>query len=134
MHFHDTRKSQYRSMVGIPFKLLDKKSEKKLMFARRKELTLQLQDATESKQILELAIILLFQQLRGIVVFGEEVTGIIFKQLMREKKIPSNVKSSFQHVSLLLQNGEEIPEKLLTIIKGCGLSKDISSYEYIEPE
>ena len=119
-------------MVGIPFKLLDKKSEKKFMFSRRKELTLQLQEATDAKEIFELAIILLFQQTRGIVICGDEITRVVLIELLRGKKIPSKVKQNFEQTSLLFQNGKAVPDELIAFVKNCGLSKDISAY--VEPE
>ena len=115
-------------MVGIPFKIMDKKIEKKLLFSRRKELTLQLEEATNAEDIFDLAITLLYQQTRGIAVVGKEIKIIILKQLLSQKKIPCVVSETFEEVSILLENNQSISEKLLSNVKDCGLSKDIATY------
>lgn len=55
------------TICGLPFKKLDKKSEKQAMFTRRQELTQALEGAAEGKLVLDLTVMLLFQQVsRGI--------------------------------------------------------------------
>ena len=115
-------------MVGYPFKLLDKKSEKKLMFSRRNQLTSQLQEATNAIDILELAVILLLQQTCGIAVFGNEINDSMLKQLLSQKKIPSEVSNIFTEVSELIQNSAPISENLPHKLRNCGLCKDITTY------
>mmetsp|Transcript_1996 Transcript_1996/g.2716 ORF Transcript_1996/g.2716 Transcript_1996/m.2716 type:complete len:170 (+) Transcript_1996:1711-2220(+) len=116
------------SMVGLPFKLLDKKPEKQLMFERRKKLSSKLREESNAKEILELSTAILFQQVRGIAVFGEEISASLIKVLMSDKKIPVEVGICFQEASVLLTNGKSIPHDLLDKVKECGLSKDISSH------
>ena len=117
-------------MLGYPFELLDKKNKKKLMFSRQKQLTSQLQEATDAKDILELALILLMQQTHGIAVFGNEINGVILEQLLNQNEIPSEVSNIFTEVSTLLQNNESISEDLLDKLRSCGLCKDITSYDH----
>ncbi len=141
------------TMVGIPFKLLDKKWEKKLMFSRRKELTAQLQAAANIGKIYDISIMLLYQQMRNMIIrvdscndsksisykSREEKCIIkvalkhLFNSSSEKKRIPLQVKENFDQVSsLLLQNSsdelEDIPENLTLMIKGFGLSKDITSH------
>jgi hypothetical protein len=52
----------HRSICGIPFKKLDKKSEKQYLSSRRQELTTRLKAAVDADQVLELTVLLLFQQ------------------------------------------------------------------------
>jgi len=144
------------TIVGIPFKLLDKKAEKKLMFSRRKELSTQLQGATSAEKIYDLSIMLLYQQLRSMIVrvdscndsnsrsYNNEEERCIIKVILRhlfdngneKKKIPLQVKEHFDQASSLLFQGcsnevkgnIDLPENLVQKLKDCGLSKDISSH------
>ena len=117
-------------MCGVPFKLLDKKSEKSILFARRKKLTNLLVETTNMRDALEYTIMLLFQQCRGMAVCGTELTGLLLSHLILEKKIPQAVADKlYEAESLLLQ--EEVPTDLLRIIKSFGLSRDITK-EYCE--
>lgn len=115
-------------MVGIPFKLLDKKIEKKLMFSRRKEIALQLESAKEAQQIFELSVILTVQKTYGVAIVGGRICNRILQQLIDQKKVPFEVSQKFIEVSTSLQNGEPVCEKLLVFIKGCALSKDIIAF------
>lgn len=113
-------------MVGIPFKKLDKKSEKKLLSARRKELTKQLQETSEIVDVFELALILLSQQTRSIVL--GHINRPVLSWILKEKKIPSAVESLFRKAFLLIDNEpESIPENDVKMMKDCGLAKDITS-------
>lgn len=54
------------TICGLPFRKLDKKSEKQVMFSRRQELTKALEQAVEGKLVLDLTVMLLFQQVSSI--------------------------------------------------------------------
>lgn len=49
------------TVCGLPFKKLDKKAEKQLLFARRQELSHLLEESSDPEAVLELAVMLLFQ-------------------------------------------------------------------------
>lgn len=51
-----------RTICGLPFKKLDKKSEKQYLFSRRKALTEALTATAEARAVLELTIMILFQK------------------------------------------------------------------------
>jgi len=113
------------SMCGIPFKLLDKKSEKSLMFARRKEITGLLEEASNPMDVLELTVMLLSQKIKGLLVCGNTLTGPIFSALVADKKIPEALTNKLLEAVSTLQQGD-ITEDLLAYIKSVGLSKDIT--------
>jgi hypothetical protein len=114
------------SICGLPFKLLDKKSEKQLLFARKKELRAQLQDSVSEKDTIELSIMLLFQQLKNTAICGDKITSVAVEVLISDKKLPENVAGQLMRATSLLQCGGEIPTETLNIIKDCGLSRDVT--------
>jgi len=71
------------SICSVPFKKLDKKSEKQYMFARRQELTARLAAAVEAEKVLELTVLLLLQQVvikaGGDVAMDSELSSLIEK-------------------------------------------------------
>lgn len=118
---------------GLPFKKLDKKAEKNAMFTRRRGLTAQLESAdANAREVLELTIMLLFQQIKGIVVAGDELIDTVLGILCEEKKISEEVKNKlllmYEHVKLA-GGDKDIPDDLIASIKGCGLSRDISKHD-----
>ena len=99
------------------------------MFARRKELMQQLQEANDGTQILEITILLLFQQTRNVVICGKHITRVCLNQLLQEKKkIPSEVRENLIRLQSLLQSSALVPSDLLETIKAYGCSKDISTF------
>jgi len=114
------------SICGAPFKALDKKSEKQLLLARKKEMLLQLEKTTDEKEILELVIMLLYQQIRGFFVNGKELNGYILTMLRKENKIPSSVGEKLLMASIFLKNGQQMPKELVLDLRSFGLSKNIS--------
>lgn len=117
-----------RSMVGIPFKLLDKKIEKKLLFSRRKELISQLEEAEDAQSILELVVMILMQQTCGVTVCGEDIYDIVLNFMICQKKIPNEVSPSFVEVVHQLQNSDSVSANLIAMIRECGLAKDINEF------
>ena len=115
-------------MVGIPFKKLDKKIEKKLLFSRRKELKSQLEETKDAKLILELVVMILLQQTCGVAVCGVEIYDIVLKFMICQKKIPNEVSAYFVKVVDQLQNSDSVSANLIAIIRECGLAKDINEF------
>jgi E3 UFM1-protein ligase 1 len=113
------------TICGLPYSKLNKKSEKQYVFARRQELTATLEKASDPAEVLELTIMLLFQQLRGLVVAGPYLTGPILQLLCKDKKIPESVAVSLQLLAKQIRCEEQVDEGNLVKVKTCGLSKDI---------
>ena len=117
-------------MCGIPFKILDKKSEKHALFARRNEMTRLLEESTDAIDVLELSIMLLFQQVRGIAVSGKQLNGPVLNILQNEKKVPEIVTEKLRALTTCLEKNEPISENLIHDVKSCGLSRDISKHSF----
>jgi hypothetical protein len=117
------------SLCGLPFKNLDKKSEKQFLFKRRQTLAGLLQAATEATAILELTIMILFQQVRNMVVSGDLLRGAIFKMLRDERKISDEVAAVLEGLNSAIAGGASIKEDLVNAVKECGLCRDIAKHE-----
>ena len=115
-----------RTICGLPFKKLDKKSEKQYLFTRRKALSEQLEATNDPNEVLELTIMLLFQQVKSLVVSGPLLTGPILTLLQNERKIPENVSKLLQELANAVTGESKTAEALVTAVKACGLSRDIS--------
>lgn len=115
-----------RTICGLPFKKLDKKSEKQYLFTRRKALSEQLEATNDPNEVLELTIMLLFQQVKSLVVSGPLLTGPILTLLQNERKIPENVSKLLQELATAVTGESKTAEALVTAVKACGLSRDVS--------
>ena len=117
-------------VCGLPFKALDKKAEKAAMFGRRRELTAQLEAATDSRAVLELSTMLLFQQVRAIAVAGERLRGSVLDLLCQERKIPEAVAEKMKELASAILEEEKyiIDESLVAIVKDIGGCRDVSKY------
>lgn len=117
-----------RSICGMPFKKLDKKSEKQFLFGRRQELTKALEASNEPQAVLELCIMLLFQQVKSVVVSGKHLMGPILDLLAKERKIPEEVSTILLRMADVIRSGAEVDKGLVRAVKACGLSRDISKH------
>jgi hypothetical protein len=115
-------------LCGLPFKKLDKRSEKQFVFARRQRLTQLLQNATEPFVVLELTIMLLFQHVKQVVVSGSLLRGPILKMLLDERKISQPIATALQSLADCIEGNDPVDESLVTTVKDCGLCKDISKH------
>jgi E3 UFM1-protein ligase 1 len=119
------------TLCGLPFKKLDKKSEKNFLFSRKQQLLALLSAATDPTIILEYTIMILFQHVRQLVVSGSLLRGPILSALSGERKIPEPVASALQELNAAIESGGTAAsdETLLTLIKECGMCKDISKHD-----
>jgi len=131
--FLDFAKDNCLSICGLPFKLLDKKSEKQFMFARRKELTGKLENTENPASVLNLSIMLLCQQIRGLAVAGPHLPGPILNRLLIDppsgKKVPTPVAELLVQLSKEVKDSDDVNEDLVQKVKSCGLSRDILKHE-----
>ena len=117
------------SLVGIPFKKLDKKSEKQFLFRRRQSLTQTLQVTSDPETVFDLTIMILFQQVKQVTVSGSLLRGPILEMLLQERKISAPVAAVLKTMKQKIQQGEPIDENLFVAVKDCGLCRDISKHE-----
>ena len=115
-----------RSMCGIPFKILDKKMEKKLMLRRKKDLQYQLQEASKERDIIELSIMLIYQNVKGLVVMGGEMSTSVLNQLLAEKKVPTGIAERLRPIFDQYQTTQNTMQSDdLEFMRNCGLCKDL---------
>lgn len=117
------------SLCGLPFKNLDKKAEKQFLFKRRQALTGILAAATEPTVILELTIMILFQQVKHIVVSGDFLRNGILKMLREERKITDAVVAVLEALDTAITEGGSISEDLVNAVRACALCRDIAKHE-----
>lgn len=91
-------------------------------------LTEQLEAENEPRAVLELTIILLFQQVKNMVVSGPLLTGPILSLLQRERKISESVAKELQRLADAVSADATPDGRLVASVKACGLSRDISKH------
>jgi hypothetical protein len=120
----------FRSHCGLPFKKLDKKSEKKFLFARRQQLSQLIEQKQSDLQLLfDYTIMILFQQVKQVVVSGSLLRGPILDLLVEERKIPDEVSHLLRHVQEALAEGKEPESTVNQDLVTCALCKDISKID-----
>lgn len=115
-------------ICGLPYKKINKKAEKKILFERRKQLTALLEASSDPIEILQYTIILLYQQIKSIAVAGDELLGAVLDMLCNEKKINDAVKQTlFEMRDQVVQ--QKADDELMNAVRAYGLSRDITSQE-----
>jgi len=129
------------TLCGLPFKKLDKKAEKSLLFARKQKLTTLLSQTTSNNakddavgEILDLTIMILYQQVKQLVVYGSLLRTSILHALVNERKIPKAVGLCLKRLDEDIKNKTSSDENLVLLIKDCALSRDISKHDITELE
>ena len=101
-----------------------------MLFARRQKLTQLLQREEDPGAVLDLTIMILYQQVKHVVVTGSLLRGPILSMLLEERKISdpvSDVLRALAEVCSLEEN--EVDESLVATVKECGLCGDISKHQ-----
>jgi hypothetical protein len=120
-----------RTMVGIPFKRLEKKIEKSILLDRKKKLLTQLEQSTSSRDILELSTMLLGHQIRSYTLCGNELISSALDVILKDKKVPESLCLLFKDVVLLVQKDDSCTDATNATIqklKTCAMSKNILQY------
>ena len=128
--------TQCSTICGLPFRNLDKKSEKLAMFSRRQQLSQALECATNGRDVLDLSVVLLFQQVRGIAVGGNGLMGPVMDLLLGEKKFPSSMVEPLSELRDCLSGSTpekvrddlDIDENVISAVRACGMCRDTSKY------
>ncbi len=85
--------------VGIPFPILDKKSEKRIFAERRQALLRKLESSENDEIIWMAAAVLIYQQVRNVSVAGKLSIRVVLNELENEKKIPHTVCEAIKKLS-----------------------------------
>ena len=113
-------------------KKLDKKAEKSLLFSRKQQIQGLLASnevAADPISVLEYTVMILFQQVRSLVVSGSMLRGPIIEALSRERKIPSSVATALRILNEMITDNGVVDEELVFLVKECGLVRDISKHD-----
>jgi hypothetical protein len=120
------------TLCGMPFKKMDKKSEKNFLFSRKQQLISLLSTATNPATILEYTIMILFQQIRQYSVSGSLLRENVLKALLEEKKLPIPVATALKTLNDLIGGSDgvtPVDEALIAHIKDCGCCRDITKHD-----
>jgi E3 UFM1-protein ligase 1 len=120
-HVHDN----CLPVCGLPFTKLEKKLEKKFLADRRQILIRHLEDLTvETATVFELTIMLLYQSIKNMVVFGSQLKGPILQMLLKERKLTNDIRDILSTYDQKLRDGEAIDTDLIHNLKLIALGKD----------
>lgn len=88
-----------------------------------------LQKTTDPGMVADLTIMLLFQQVKQVVVAGSLLRGPILSLLTEERKISEQVATALRSLVLSVEGNQSVDDLLLAAVKDCGLARDISKHE-----
>jgi DNA polymerase II small subunit/DNA polymerase delta subunit B len=71
---------------------------------------------------------LLFQQVKSLVVSGPLLRGTILTLLQKERKISDSISKLLQDLANTVSGDSKPSGALVTAVKACGLSRDISKH------
>lgn len=90
---------------------------------------MQLLEASDNAgDVLDFTIMLLFQQVKNMVVSGKHLRNEILKLLVSERKISEDVSALLMNLKMAVAEGDGVDSALLETVKACGISRDISKH------
>lgn len=112
------------TLVGVPFSILDKKAEKKMMTVRRQGLIDRLEQSSQQDLILSTCVILIYQQTKSLMISGKTMISLVLNLFEQEKKIlPTRVTE----VLLELKHEIDVSPEILVLAKQFGTAKNTKS-------
>ena len=115
------------TICGIPFRKIDKKSEKSFLAQRRQRLMDLLQASKDPRDVLELCIMLIYQSIKNQAVSGSLLPSAILEKLTLERKVSAPVGEALMSLSQSLDSSS-IDHDLVERVRACGLAKDIAKH------
>jgi E3 UFM1-protein ligase 1 len=114
------------SICGIPFTKLEKKAEKKFLADRKQLLIRCIEEIKEDEPVAlyELTIMLLYQAVKNMIVFGSHLKGPILQMLLKERKVTDDVREDLLKYGQKLCDGEAIDNDMIDNMKRIALGKD----------
>jgi len=109
------------TLVGIPFSMVDKKTERKILAARRDNLLGRLESSQNKDEVVMCAIVLIYHQVKNLSITGTKTISSVLKLFEHDKKIPERVTGV-----LHLLKGTDIGDSsnLITQVKHFGQAKN----------
>jgi len=112
------------ALIGLPFSVLDKKTEKKILLTRREGLLNRLDRCTDKEEIVMCATALLYQQIKTLTISGKHtITSVLQNLLTNDKKIPEEVTKALQ----TLRDCDLEDQELIGQVKGFASAKNSKS-------
>lgn len=109
------------ALIGLPFSVLDKKTEKKILLARREGLMNRLDLCTDKEEVVMCATALLYQQIKSIFISGKStITSVLQDLFPNDKKIPEEVTKALQ----TLRDSEHEDQELIGQVKRFASAKN----------
>lgn len=109
------------ALIGLPFSVLDKKTEKKILLARREGLMTRLDLCTDKEEVVMCATALLYQQIKSIFISGKStITSVLQDLFPNDKKIPEEVTKALQ----TLRDSEHEDQELIGQVKRFASAKN----------
>jgi len=110
------------ALIGLPFSVLDKKTEKKILLARREGLLNRLERCIEKEKVVMCATALLYQQIKSLSISGKlTITSVLQDLFPNDKKIPEEVTKALQ---TLRDCDPEDQEELIKQVKRFASAKN----------
>ena len=118
------------TICGLPFKKIDKKSEKAFLSSRKQGLVDRLERQTDAMgaEILELTAVTLLQQVRNITCAGDNAREVATKLLKNERKMTDDAKTLLDKCAAMV-DGESTDSDMLEKVKACGLCSNIAKHK-----
>ncbi len=122
----------FRQICGIPFKLLDKKSEKLTLAARYRALSELLDDGgvLSDREILELTVMLLLQQTTSLAAVGISDIYLLIQVLISqaESVLPSAVVKYLMDATTRIKDNVSLGDVLIQRLRRMALCQNIKRY------
>lgn len=83
--------------------------------------------ADDAATVLDLTILLLFQQVKNVVAFGSSLYPEILQLLTKERKINDDVADVLTKLSEAVESA--VDSALVETVRECGLSRDIAKHQ-----
>jgi hypothetical protein len=94
----------YRLVCGIPFKFLDKKSEKQVLLRRMNELQSALERSSDPVENGELIVMILVQKMMGFAVCGKPLQRELLQLLISTNKVPEETTAKLVNIEAHVQD------------------------------
>jgi len=109
------------TLVGIPFSILDKKTERKNLAARREGILDRLEHSRNEEEVVMCATVLIYHQIKNLPVAGIETINSVLKLFEHDRKIPQRVTEA---ILSLKRSDVSDSLRLISQVKRYGSAKN----------
>lgn len=120
------------TLVGVPFSVLDKKTEKKVLASRREGILRRLENSRNEDEVFLCATVLIFHQIKNMPMAGIKTINLVVTRLFDwDKKIPREVTEALRSLTIADCNGSS---SLIELAKKFGSAKNSKALAAIVAE